>query len=138
MALRLFRDEPYWMMPSSSSSWRQEQQQLAHMGSTDITETDKELVFSTDVPGMRPDDVKVRVIENNVLHITGERKREAKQDSDTSHRVERSFGTFERHFRLPEGIDATQITAKVDGGVLTVRVPRAVDSRGRAHNVSVS
>ena len=106
------------------------------LGSTDIVENDKELVFTSDMPGLKAEDVKVRVLEDNVLHISGERKSEKREDTDKCHRIERSFGAFERHFRLPKNVDPTNISAKVEGGVLTVRVPRC-EPKPAVHDVTV-
>ncbi|GBF88489.1 hypothetical protein Rsub_01202 [Raphidocelis subcapitata] len=91
---------------------------------TDVKETDREFLIHADVPGMTKDDIKVTVHEG-VLSIKGERNYEAEEkEGDQVKWMERSHGTFLRSFALPEGVDADAIAAKVESGVLTVRVPK--------------
>ena len=71
----------------------------------DITEDDKEYLIKADLPEMKKDDVKV-TMENGVLCISGERKTEKEEKTKKYHRVERSFGSFEREFMIPEDADA--------------------------------
>lgn len=89
----------------------------------DISETGKEYVVKAEVPGVNREDVKV-THENGVLTIQGER-RSCKSDTDeTTHRVERYFGTFTRSFSLPDDADAKNIRAETRDGVLSVHIPK--------------
>ncbi len=130
MSLALFRDmfedpifSPTASWPAMRSGFTAENSML---GAVDIKETDKATVFTLDTPGMTAEDVHVHLAENNVLSITGERKREwAEEDKETKfHRVERSYGKFTRSFRLPETADTGAINASFDNGVLHVTVPK--------------
>lgn len=89
----------------------------------DIYEDDKEIVVSADLPQMEEKDLDVRV-EDNHLHIQGERKFENEENKDNYHRVERRYGSFQRTFALPDTVDAEKIEAKYDKGVLKVRLPK--------------
>jgi HSP20 family protein len=64
-------------------------------------------------------------IENGVLTLQGERKREADVADDGTFRIERSYGTFTRSFSLGTAVDASQVTASYKDGVLEVTVPKA-------------
>lgn len=81
-----------------------------------------------DVPGLAAADIRVQVSDGNMLTISGERKREHEEQTDRFHRVERSFGKFSRSFPLPTNADMVKITATVDQGVVTVVIPKKLDS----------
>jgi HSP20 family molecular chaperone IbpA len=74
--------------------------------------------------GVRKEDVKVEVEDGNVLKISGQKTREEEHKDDAWNRVERSFGSFMRRFRLPENAKAEQVKASMENGVLTVTVPK--------------
>jgi len=98
--------------------------QNTSLGSTDIVETDKELIFQADAPGLTKDDVKVQIVDGDVLTISGERKQEKEETSDKFHRIERSYGKFFRSFRLPDTVDKSKVVAKVENGTLRVTLPK--------------
>src|ERR1039457_3416593 len=77
----------------------------------DITEDEKEYLVKADLPEMKKDDVKV-TIENGVLSISGERKSEKEEKGKKFHRIERSYGSFERTFTMPEDADASKMKAE--------------------------
>eukprot|EP00898_Chlorokybus_atmophyticus_P007356 jgi/Chlat1/7621/Chrsp64S07160 len=110
------------LRPSSEAAG----QQLARMptASVDVVETKDAFEFHADVPGMKKEDIKVQVLEGRVLSISGERKQEEKKEGDNYHRVERSYGSFERAFKLPENTDPSKVTAKHENGVLTITVQK--------------
>jgi HSP20 family protein len=94
----------------------------------DLTETDDSLLLRADLPGVSEDDVEIEV-KDGVLTISGERKNEHEEKGEGFHRVERSFGRFSRALNLPDGIDAEQVEAKFDNGVLEVRVPKPEETQ---------
>ncbi|MCD7451958.1 hypothetical protein HAX54_014222 [Datura stramonium] len=96
---------------------------LAH-ASVDWRETDKAHVFRVDLPGVKREDLKVQIEDDNILEISGERVKEDEQGSDKWHRVERRRGSFSRRFRLPENANVEGISCGLENGVLTVNVPK--------------
>ena len=91
----------------------------------DVRETDQELIFVVEIPGMEAKNVEVTT-ENGVLTIRGERIDEQKEGEEGRlHLAERNYGSFARRFQLPHGIDSEKIQADVEFGVLTLRVPKA-------------
>lgn len=97
----------------------------------DVRETNDALLIEAELPGLTPDDVDVRV-ENGVLTISGEKRREVEKEKDDSYRlVERCYGRFERSFTLPRGVDAEKVSAEFSNGVLTVSLPKAETAKPR-------
>ncbi|MGZ5503908.1 MAG: Hsp20/alpha crystallin family protein [Chthoniobacterales bacterium] len=103
----------------------------------EITEDDKEYVVKTDLPEMKKEEIKVNV-ENGVLSISGERKVEKEEKNKKFHRIERSYGSFERTFTLPEDADATKIAAEFHDGVLRVRLPKNPVAKPKALEIKVA
>ena len=98
----------------------------------DIEETAEELVLRADLPGLEPDEVSIE-LENGVLTLSGERTaRESRDDPNRRfHIFERRFGTFRRSISLPRTVNADEITAAFDRGVLTVRLPKVQEAKAR-------
>jgi len=93
------------------------------MPTMDVSETDKEIEITAELPGLQDKDVQINVADN-VLSIRGEKKAEKEQKDKNYRLVERSYGSFERSLELPEGVDAGAIKASIDKGVLKVVVPK--------------
>lgn len=96
----------------------------------DVWETDDEVVYAFDLPGISQDDVTVE-IENDTLTVTAERARENEVERDKFYRYERRFGTFSRAVGLPQGVSEEDIKASFTDGVLEVRVPKPSQSKPR-------
>ena len=102
----------------------------------DILEDPDGLRLVAELPGVRPEDVKLS-IENRVLTVRGEKRQEAEEKTERVHRYERSYGAFERTFALPTTVDAERIEARFDNGLLTVRLPKAETAKPREIAVRV-
>lgn len=99
--------------------------------SCDINETKDHYLVSFDMPGVKKEDIKIEV-QNNQLVISGERQREVKEeDGETTLRHERVYGKFERTFTLPNSINTDKIEAHYENGVLNVALPKAEKAKGR-------
>jgi HSP20 family protein len=92
--------------------------------SLDVRETKDELVVTTDLPGMKKDEIELNV-ENGVLTISGERKSEESKEEGGWHRVERSYGSFHRSVALPRGVDESKVKAEYKDGVLKVTLSKS-------------
>ena len=103
--------------------------------SIDVTDEDKHVRVTAELPGLGKDDVEVTV-QDGVLTIRGEKKSEQSTDEDGCYRLERYFGTFQRVLPLPPDIDPDGAEAKFDNGVLTVRVPKT-DGASQARRIDV-
>lgn len=89
----------------------------------DVVETADAFELHLTLPGFRRDDVKLNV-EKNKLTVSGERPRPADEEGRTVRLTESRFGAFERTFTLPDTVDVTAISAALDLGILTVKLPK--------------
>jgi HSP20 family protein len=104
----------------------------------DIYETEsKDLVIKAELPDMTREDIEVTV-ENNTLTLKGTKKLPADVKEDQFRRVERSYGTFNRSFTLPNTVDSSKVSADYKHGVLTVKLPYREEARPRTINVEVA
>lgn len=102
----------------------------------DITEQENEYLVKVELPGVNKDGVKI-MLESNILTIRGEKKQDQDTKSDGYHRVERSYGSFERSFRLPSTVRADKIDAVYKDGILTVTLPKAEEAKPKQIEVKV-
>ena len=103
---------------------------LAWSPVTDVREDENGLYVTVELPGMNSDDVSVSV-ENGVLSISGEKQQVSEEGDNESkyHLVERRYGSFERTFRLPRGIDPNKVKAKFDNGLLNIDIPKSAKAK---------
>jgi HSP20 family protein len=102
----------------------------------DIKETANELILKADIPGLELKDIDVR-LENGTVTIRGERKFEKTDEEGGWHRVERSYGTFERVFTLPETVNPEAVKADYKNGTLTLTLPKKEIAKPRQIKVEV-
>lgn len=98
--------------------------------SVDIYETDDALVMKAELPGVSKDDVSVDV-HQNTLTLRGQRKHETEVKDEHYHRVERTYGTFQRSFVLPTMVDQEKVQATFKDGVLELRLPKLESAKSR-------
>ncbi|HEV7914070.1 MAG TPA: Hsp20/alpha crystallin family protein [Albitalea sp.] len=101
----------------------------------DISEDDKEIRVVAEMPGAAPDNVEV-MVDDDVLTIRGEREQERETNRKNYHLIERSVGVFQRSLRLPSPVDASQVQANFDNGVLTITIPKT-SAKGRSRQVQI-
>lgn len=105
--------------------------------SVDIKEDKEKIVFKTDLPGVDEQDIKV-TIEDGTLMLSGERKFEKETEKENFHRVERSYGSFQRSFTLPETVDEDKISASYRKGVLELTLPKTKSGGNKVKVVNVN
>ena len=102
------------------------------MLSMDVTENDKEIVVTAELPGLERKDVEI-TLENDILTIRGEKKIEVqpndKDKSKSQHLSERAYGVFYRALQLTSGIDPASVQATMSNGVLKVTIPKPARSQ---------
>ena len=103
----------------------------------DIQEDEDAYTLVADMPGLKKEEIELTV-EDDVITLKGARKHEEEKTTKGYHRVERSYGTFERAFRLPSGVDAKKVKAAYEHGVLTVTLAKPEAAKPKRINVDVS
>jgi len=100
----------------------------------DISETKDGYVIHAELPAVKKEDIKLR-IEKGLLVLEGERRHEKKEESEQFHRVERSYGGFQRTFALPDGVDESHLDAEYKDGVLTIKIKKTEPQVSKLINI---
>ena len=93
------------------------------MPAVDVWETDNELVYAFDIPGISEEEISVEYDEG-ALTVSGKRERTEQSEDDRFYRYERRFGSFSRTVGLPQGVEEDAIRADYRNGVLEIHVPK--------------
>jgi len=102
----------------------------------DIYETPETVEMTFEIPGVNQKDIKVN-IENNLLTVSGERKFEHEDKRNNFHRLERSYGAFQRSFTVPSTVDPNKINAVFENGLLRLTLAKRPETQPRAIEVKV-
>ncbi len=127
--LALFEDmvNRFFSEPVSSRPW---------YPAVDIAENENEIVLTADVPGVKMDDIDIKV-ENGTLTISGKREFQKQEEKGGYHRIERSYGSFQRVFTLPDSVDTEKVEASYEDGVLKVVLPKKEVAKPKTIKVSL-
>jgi HSP20 family protein len=88
----------------------------------EIFERDNQLVVRADLPGLSKDDIEIEITDN-MLTIAGERREEREETRGGYRHSERRYGRFSRSISLPEGVNAEDVRAAFENGVLEITIP---------------
>ncbi|MEK7748776.1 MAG: Hsp20/alpha crystallin family protein, partial [Bacteroidota bacterium] len=99
-------------------------------------ELENEYLVKVELPGVEKDDVKI-TLENNILTIRGEKKEAKDIKQENYHRVERSYGSFLRSFKLPTSVKSDKVDAIYKDGILSVTLPKAEEAKPKQIEVKV-
>ena len=102
----------------------------------DIAETEKAYELTAELPGMDEKNIEVKVANGNLI-IKGEKQEEKEETKKDYYMRERNFGSFERRFEIPEGVDADKIEASFKKGVLTLTLPKKLEAQKPAQKIEV-
>ncbi len=127
-----FFEQPFGLSPFS--------REPAFMGDfapkLDISETDKEIIISAELPGMEPEDIDIS-LDRKALIISGEKRAEKEEKGKRFYRVERSFGSFHRSIALPNEVDENKIDATFKRGVLKVKLPKTQAAQETSKRITI-
>jgi HSP20 family protein len=104
--------------------------------SVDVFEEGDDVVVKAELPGMSKENIDVKITDD-IVTISGEKKKEEKVEKKDYHRMERSYGSFTRSFRLPSEVQTDKATAKFKEGVLEVRIPKTEEAKKKEKKVLV-
>ena len=122
-----------WYKPAR---YRAEGENLDWLPVVDILEANEHVEIRAEIPGLSEQDVQVSVTDD-VLTLKGEKTQESEENDQKYHRVERSYGRFQRSFTLPANLNPEDIKAKFTNGVLTVSIPKAKEVQPKEIQISV-
>ena len=103
----------------------------------DIYEDEHKIVLKLEVPGVKQDELDVRV-ENHTLTVRGERKFEKEEKEENFHRIERRYGTFFRAFTLPTMVDTENVKADYDSGVLKLELNKRAEAKPKQIKIGIN
>lgn len=103
----------------------------------DVSETDKEVKISAELPGLDEKDIAVEMDEGSVT-IRGEKKEEKEDKTRNWHVREQYYGSFHRVIPLPAGVDAAKAGAKFSKGVLTITAPKVEEEHARRKTIKIT
>jgi len=101
----------------------------------EMFEKDDKFMVKAELPGMKEEDIDVSVV-GDTLTIKGERKAESEVKEEDYYCCERSYGSFTRSITLPSSVDAKNIEASYENGVLEVSLPKAAEVKPKKITVS--
>ena len=121
----LLRSEPF------TDLWgRRSEASYAYMPHFDVKENKESFLFKADLPGLKEEDIEISVTGNR-LTICGKRDVDEQKEGENYFVWERNYGTFTRSFTLPDSADLDKIKANMKDGVLTLILPKRVESQPR-------
>ena len=103
----------------------------------DIYETNDSIVLEAELPGITKDSISLEV-KDNTLTLKGEKKFEKDVKEENYHRVERSYGSFQRVFTLPSTVQQDKVKAKFRDGILEITLPKVEEAKPKQIKVEVS
>lgn len=140
---RLFEDfdREFWRSPFRRSMFDVEPSLIRTSAwvaepAVDISESDQAFEIKMELPGMDEKDVEVK-LANGGLTISGEKQEQKEEREKDYYLKERHFGSFERYFRLPDGVNADKIEASSRKGVLTITLPKNPEAQKAAKKIEV-
>ena len=102
----------------------------------DVSETDKEITISAELPGMEPEDIHI-TLDQNALTIRGEKRLEKEEKGQHFYQVERSYGSFHRSIPLPNEVDEDKIDATFRRGVLKIKFPKIEKAMDKSKQIKI-
>ena len=132
----------FWSSPFRRSTfdiepfWRREAVWTA-VPAVDVAESEKGYEIAAELPGMDEKNIEVKLVNGN-LTIKGEKQEEKEEKKKDYYLSERSYGTMERSFRLPEGVDADKITAEFKKGVLSIALPKSKEAKAKERKIAIA
>jgi HSP20 family protein len=117
--------------------WRTEASFGPALPAVDVVEKENAFQISAELPGLDEKDVEVTVADD-VLTIKGEKKEEKEEKDKNYYRSERRFGSFQRVFEMPSGVDQNKIEASFQKGVLKVTLPKTPEAQKKTKKIAIN
>ena len=102
----------------------------------DVAENDKRYEITAELPGLDEKNIELK-ISNGILTISGEKEEKKEEREKDYYLSERSYGSFQRAFQVPDGVDADKIEASYKKGVLTVTLPKTPEAQKAEKKIAI-
>jgi HSP20 family protein len=116
--------------------WRREMSWGA-APAVDIAEKDNAYEITAELPGMEEKDIEVKYA-GGAITIKGEKTEEKEEKKKDYHLSERRYGSFQRSFSLPDGVDVDKVAASFKNGVLTVTLPKSAEAQKSEKKIAIN
>ncbi len=126
-----FFDDPFTLLPVAAM-----RNVADFMPRIDVSETDAAMHITAELPGMDEKDIQIS-LEDEALIISGEKKSDLEEKGKSFHRVERTYGSFQRVIPLVSEIQADKVEAVFQKGVLTVTLPKTPAAEKKSHKIAI-
>ncbi len=128
-----FRDDLDQFFERKLAPWQAPEGELlegAWSPTVDVCEDQDNVLVRADLPGLKKEDIDLSIL-GSTLTIKGEKKSESEVEEENYHRVERSYGLFQRTVELPSDVDESRVDASYKNGVLEVKLPKKEAVKGK-------
>lgn len=122
----------FWLEPFGEF----EEWQGSFVPTVDVTENEKEVRISSELPGMDEKDINLTV-SDSTLTIQGEKKQEEEEKEKGFYRKESSYGTFRRVINLPAEVDESKAEAEFKKGVLKIKLPKTAEAKAKSKKIKI-
>jgi len=102
----------------------------------DVIERDDAFELTAEVPGLDEKNIEIK-LSNGMLTIRGEKQEEKETKEKEYHISERRFGSFQRNFQLPDGVDAQKVEASFAKGILKVKLPKSAEAKKNERKIEI-
>jgi HSP20 family protein len=124
---RMFETEPAWRWETSFG---------VAAPAVDVSEDDKAYKIAAELPGLEAKDIELSMT-GDMLVLKGEKRQEKEEKDKNYYLSERSYGSFQRSFQLPDGIDRDKLAADFSKGVLTITLPKTPEAQKQTKKIEV-
>jgi HSP20 family protein len=124
---RMFETEPAWRWETSFG---------IAAPAVDVSEDDKAYKITAELPGMEAKDIELSMT-GDMLVLKGEKRQEKEEKEKNYYLSERSYGSFQRSFQLPDGVDRDKLAADFSKGVLTITLPKTPEAQKQTKKIEV-
>jgi HSP20 family protein len=128
---RFFDDVPGWWTDTGTAQFAE-----TFTPRVNVSETEKEIQVTAELPGIDEKDVEV-TLEDDTLRIKGEKKQEKEEKGKNYHRIEHSYGSFERVIPLPVEVLSDKVNASFKKGLLTVTMPKSEKALEKSKRIEI-
>ena len=134
------RDEMDRLFDNSLAPWRPTGAGFSEGAWTpevDVIEDENSVIIRANIPGLKQDEIDLSVV-GDTLTLKGEKKQESEIKKENYHRIERSYGFFQRVIPLPSAVDADKVKASYQDGVLEVELPKKEEAKPKKIDIKLS